>query len=250
MLLREWIGSRVFESVKESSYVIENKKYEATLIVEREDIEDDNLGIYRPLARAMADEVIAFYNRNIASLLKNGFSTLCYDGQKFFDLSHPVYPKTDGTGEAYEVSNIYGDPKATETPWFLLSLIGSLKPVILQQRTIPELEEITDSKNETVFLKDQYLYGIRYRGSFGYGFWQQAVASREPLTAASYEAARLQMRQFKRDGGDPLGIVPTHLVVCGDQESAGRKILEAQLIDGGVSNTNYHTAELIVSPWL
>ena len=247
--LREWVGDRVFEHIKSSSYVIENKRYEATLNVEREDIEDDNMGMYRPMARAMADEMIAFLNRNLAALLKDGFINVCYDGQKFFD-EHPVYPKADGTGEAVNVSNIYGDTEAEGPPWFLLSLGGSLKPFIIQQRTTPEFEHITDTQNSTVFMKDQYLYGIRYRGSFGYGFWQQAVASREELTAGHYEAARLMMRQFKRDGGDPLGIVPTHLVVGADHESAARKILEAQLVDGGDSNVNYHTAELIVSPWL
>jgi len=247
--LREWIGDRVFENIKNSSYVIENKKYEATLNVDRTDIEDDNLGIYTPMAKAMADEFIAFLNRNLATLLKNGFNTACYDGKKFFD-EHQVFAKADGTGTASDISNIYGDPDADGIPWFLLSLSGSLKPLIIQERTTPEFEHITDPHNDTVFIKDQYIYGIRYRGSFGYGFWQQAVASKEALTPANYEAARLMMRQFKRDGGDPLGIVPTHLVVNADNESAARKILEAQLIDGGDSNINYHTAELIVSPWL
>ena len=247
--LREWVGDRVFEDIKNSSYVIENKKYEATLNVEREDIEDDNIGMYSPMAKAMADEFIAFLNRNLVSLLKNGFSNACFDGKNFFD-EHPVYAKADGTGEPSDVSNIYGDPEEEGVPWFLLSLTGSLKPLIIQERTTPEFEHITDTKNETVFIKDQYLYGIRYRGSFGYGFWQQAVASKEELTPANYEAARLMMRQFKRDGGDPLGIVPTHLIVSAENESKARKILEAQLIDGGDSNTNYHTAELVVSPWL
>ena len=41
--LREWIGSRVFEDIRASSYVIENKKFESTLKIERVDIEDDNL---------------------------------------------------------------------------------------------------------------------------------------------------------------------------------------------------------------
>jgi phage major head subunit gpT-like protein len=248
--LREWIGDRIFEDIKSSSYVIENKKYEATLNVERVDIEDDNLGAYRPLARSMADEVVAFFNRNIATLLKGGFENHCYDGKPFFDAKHPVYPKADGTGTTAEVSNILGNPGLAGSPWFLLSLTGTLRPIILQQRTAPEFEEITDTKNNMVFMKDRYLYGVRYRGSFGYGFWQQAVASKEELSAENYEAARLQMRQFKRDGGDPLGIVPTHLIVSSDNESAARKILEAQLIDGGDSNVNYHTAELVVSPWL
>jgi phage major head subunit gpT-like protein len=227
------------------------------LTVERTDIEDDNIGIYRPMAKAMADEVIAFYNRGLASLLKDGFTNLCYDGQPFFDAAHPTYPHTDGTGDAIEVSNIFelpvadgGETPAPEAPWFLLSLSGSLKPLIIQQRSGPEMEEITDPQNANVFLNDQYLYGVRYRGNFGYGFWQQAIGSHAPLTPDNYEAARLQMSEFKRDGGDPLGVVPTHLLVGASNEKAARKILEAQLIDGGDSNTNYHTAELIVSPWL
>jgi phage major head subunit gpT-like protein len=247
--LREWVGDRVFEDIKKSSYVIDNKKYEATLNVERVDIEDDNLGMCAVMAKSMADEYDAFLNRNLAALLKEGFSTACFDGKNLFD-EHKVFEKADGTGEALDVSNVFGKPESKGAPWFLLSLSGSLKPLIIQQRTLPEFEHITDTGNTTVFIKDQYLYGIRYRGSFGYGFWQQAVASKEDLTVANYEAARLMMRQFKRDGGDPLGIVPTHLVVAAANEKAARKILEAQLIDGGDSNTNYHTAELIVSPWL
>jgi len=248
--LREWVGDRVFKNIQNSSYVIDNKKYEATLNVERTDIEDDNLGIYAPMAKAMADEYVAFLNRNLASLLKGGFTNLCYDGQKFFDAEHPVYENTDGSGAASVFSNIIGDLSARGSPWFLLSLSGSLRPLIIQERTTPEFEHITDTKNDTVFIKDQYIYGIRYRGSFGYGLWQQAVASKEALTPANYEAARLLMRQTRRDGGDPMGIVPTHLVVSADNESAARKIIEAQLIDGGDSNINYHTAELVVSPWL
>jgi len=247
--LREWIGDRVFENIKNSSYVIENKKFESTLNVEREDIEDDNMGMYSTIVKAMADEYIAFLNRSLVALLRDGFSNACYDGKNFFD-DHPVFQKADGTGVSTSVTNIYGAPDAEKSPWFLLSLSGSLKPLIIQERATPEFENITDTKNDTVFIKDQYIYGIRYRGSFGYGFWQQAVASKEKLAPASYEAARLMMRQFKRDGGDPLGIVPTHLVVGAENESAARKILEAQLVEGGESNINYHTAELIVSPWL
>ncbi|MDR2136408.1 MAG: Mu-like prophage major head subunit gpT family protein [Treponema sp.] len=252
--LREWVGDRVINDIKEASYAIANRLYEATLGVKRVDIEDDNLGIYRPLARAMADEVLAFFNRNIAALLTGGFSTLCFDGQNFFDVDHPVYPNADGTGSAGSVSNyvgtLAGENADTGRPWFLLSLSGVLKPFILQQRTPPEMDEITDTKNDSVFIKDQYLYGIRYRGNFGYGFWQQAVASKAALTAANYEAARLRMLTFKRDGGDPLGIVPTHLVVDPTNEAAARKLLEMQFNTDGASNPNYHTAELIVSPWL
>ena len=246
--LREWIGDRVIKDIAEAAYQIANKKHEATLGVGRTDIEDDNIGQYSVLARAMADEVERFLNQNIADLLANGFANLCFDGQPFFDTDHPVYPNADGTGTATGVSNIVG--AGTGTAWFLLSLRGSLKPLILQQRSAPEFEEITDTRNDTVFMKDLYLYGIRYRGNFGYGLWQQAVASKAKLTAANYEAARLRMRTFKRDGGSPMGIVPTHLVVDPTNEAAARAILETQFIGGGNSNPNFHTAELIVADYL
>jgi len=248
--LREWVGDRVIKDIAESAYQIVNQKYESTLGVERTDIEDDNLGQYRVLAAEMADEVERFFNRNIARLLKEGFVNLCYDGQKFFDSEHPVFEKTDGTGSSTPFSNIVGSGNETGSPWFLLSLAGSLKPLILQQRTTPEFEEITDTKNDKVFMQDKYLYGIRYRGSFGYGLWQQAVGSKDSLSTDNYQVARERIQSLKRDGGDPLGIVPTHLVVGPPHEASARRIVEAQFLANGASNINYRTAELVILPHL
>jgi phage major head subunit gpT-like protein len=248
--MQEWVGDRVVKNMAELAYQIVNKKWESTLGVDRTDIEDDNLGQYRVMARHMADEFERFMNRHLAQLIAGGFANLCYDGQKFFDNEHPVYANTDGTGAAVNASNIIGTGMETGAPWALLCLSGSLKPFIVQQRTQPEFEEITETKNESVFMKDRYLYGIRYRGSWGYGLWQQAVGSKAALSAANYEAARLAMQTFKRDGGDPLGITPTHLIVSPANEAAGRAILARELIGGGDSNPNYHTAELVVVPHL
>ncbi|MDR2663644.1 MAG: Mu-like prophage major head subunit gpT family protein [Treponema sp.] len=247
--LREWVGARVVKDIAEGAYAIVNKKYEATLEVKRTDIEDDNLGIYRPLAAHMAFEVERFFNQSVADLMADGFNGLCYDGQPFFDTEHPVYPSPDGTGDPRGVSNILGSPGASGKSWFLVSLAGPLRPFILQQRSAPEVEEITDPKNDAVFMRDVYLYGIRCRGNFGYGLWQQAVASRLDLTPSNYEAARLVMRSFRRDGGAPLGMIPTHLVVDPSNEAAARALLEMQFSSGGGSNPNYHTAELLVVDW-
>jgi len=246
--MREWVGDRVIRNMSEHAYQIDNEKWESTLGVARTHIEDDNLGMYRAMARHMADEYARFMNRHMAKLIADGFENLCFDGQPFFSDSHPVHPNTDGSGDPADVSNIIG--AGTGKPWALLCLSGSLKPFITQRRTAPEFEEITDTRNDNVFMKDQYLYGIRYRGSWGYGLWQQAVGSKAALTTANYETARLRMQTFKRDGGDPLGIVPTHLIVDPTNESAARAILSRELINGGESNPNYKTAELVVVPHL
>jgi phage major head subunit gpT-like protein len=244
--MREWVGDRVVKDIKESAYTLANQKYESTMGLNREDIEDDNIGQYRVLAQAEADEVARWRNRKIASLLEGGFTNLCFDGQPFFDDEHPVYPNADGTGTAVNTSNIIGTGEESNPPWFLLSLKGVLKPFIAQHRMGPEFDALTDPKTDSVFMKDRYLYGIHYRGNFGYSFWQLAIGSKTALTASNYEAARLAMRRFKRDGGDPMGITPTHLVVSPGNESAARAILEKEYLAGGESNSNYHTASLIV----
>lgn len=249
--MREWVGDRVVKSMSESSYAIENKKYESTLGVDRADIEDDNLGQYSAIAQSMGQEANDFLDRKVAALLKDGFDSLCYDGQKFFDEEHPVFANADGTGTKTLVSNIFKKTASDSgSAWFLVSLNRPLKPFILQQRTGMEMESITDTKNDTVFTKDLYQYGIRWRGNFGYGLWQQALASKAELNADNFEAALAQAQGFKRDGGDPMGIRPTALVVPASLEAAARKILERDTLENGEGNINYHVVELIVNPWL
>lgn len=249
--MREWVGKRVLKDMSEASYQITNKKYEATLGVDRADIEDDNLGLYSTIAQSMGQEANDFLDREIAKLLKNGFAATCYDGQNFFDEEHPVFEKVDGTGSKKFVSNIYKkSPSDSSEPWFLLSLDRPLKPLIHQERTEMELESLTDTKDESVFMEDVYRYGIRYRGNFGYGLWQQAVASKAALDSDAFEAAYKQMQEFKRDGGDPMGIRATALVVSPSLQSAAEKILKRTVLDNGAGNINYNKVELIVNPWL
>ncbi len=248
--MRGWAGDRVIKDLKEFAYEIFNGLNEATLGVARADIEDDNLGQYRVLASSMGQEASDFYSRKTAKLLSEGNKNLCFDGQNFFDTDHPVYPNTDGTGTVQSVSNIQGSVSALGSPWYIVCLAKPLKPFIIQERVKPQFDEITSTQNDTVFMKDQYLYGIRHRGAFGYGLWQMAVASRETLNAANFEAAFLKMCEFTRDGGDPMGLVPTHLVVPASLRSAAEDILDKQNLSGGESNKNYKKVELIVSPWL
>ena len=120
----------------------------------------------------------------------------------------------------------------------------------MQERFKPEFDEIKDVQNATVFMKDQYLYGIRYRGNWGYGLWQQAVASKEALTADNFQKAYGMMEAFKRDGGEPLGLRATHLVVDSTNRAAAEEILLKQNLSGGESNINYNRVKLITCRWM
>jgi len=57
--MREWIGDRLVKNIQSDNMTITNKKYENTIEIPREDIEDDQHGLYRPLARLMGEEAAA-----------------------------------------------------------------------------------------------------------------------------------------------------------------------------------------------
>jgi len=245
--LREWAGARVVKDMAASAYQVQNKLYEGTVGVARTDIEDDNVGVYTPLFSEMGRAAKAHADQLVFALLATGESTLCYDGQNFFDTDHPVYPNVDGTGTATTVANLQA---GTDPAWYLLDCSRALKPLIFQERTTPELEAMTASNDEGVFTTDAYRYGIRYRCNAGFGFWQLAYKSKAALNATNFNAAMAAMMQVKADGGRPMGVKPTHLVVPPVLRAQALSLIEAQLTGGGDSNPNYRAVEVVVSPWL
>lgn len=232
--LQEWIGDRVIKDMKAQAYQITNKLYEATLGVKRTAVEDDNYGHYAMVAASMGEEAAQHPDRLMAALMAAGTASLCYDGQNFFDTDHPVYPNVDGTGVAATVSNYNSGGGSPGAAWYLLDTRKALKPFIFQERTKPEFEDKTNAAtSDHVFIKDQYLHGVRYRCNGGYGFWQMAYCSKAALDATNFEAARDAMTAFKGDGGRPLGIRPTTLVVPSSLRSAAENLIKKANLTGG-----------------
>jgi phage major head subunit gpT-like protein len=245
--LREWVGDRVLKDMAAQAYQIQNKLFEGTVAVKRTDIEDDNVGVYTPLFEEMGRAAATHPDQLVFGLLKDAHTVTCYDGQFFFDTDHPVYPNVDGTGTATLVSNVQA---GTGDAWYLLDTGRALKPLIFQERTQPELQALTSAQDEGVFMRDEYRYGIRYRCNAGLGFWQMAYKSKAPLDAANFNAAMAAMMSLKADGGRPLGIKPTVLVVPPSLRAAAMEIVKSERLANGASNPNFGVVDLIVSPWL
>lgn len=231
---REWFGSRVYNDVKEYGYTITNKKFENTVSVERDDIEDDLLGTYTPLFSDLGKEAAQFPDELVFGALRDGFKNLCYDKRPFFSKSHPVYIKhdaegKDGIGESTAVSNILVDDKYTGNTWYLLDTSKAVKPIIYQTRRDPSFVAKTDTKDEKVFEEGVYVFGCDMRCNAGYGFWQMAVAVKAELNAENLKKARAMMRAFKADGGKSLGVKPTLLVVPVSLEDIAESLLSRDL---------------------
>ena len=243
--MREWIGDRQIKQLGLHDYSIKNRSWEDTIRVLRDNIEDDQSGIYTPLFEALGGMAAVHPDTLVFQTLKDGFATNCFDGQFYFDTDHPV----GGVGTPVTtVSNLQAGAGA---PWFLLDTKRSLKPLIFQERKkANKLIRKDDEKDENVFSRKEFVYGVDGRYNTGYGFWQQAFGSKAALDAANFKAARLAMETFKGDNGEPLGVSPDILVVGPSNRDAGEELLIKERNAGGETNTLRGAVELLVAPRL
>ncbi len=242
--LREWIGDRVINKLKEHSFTIQNRKFESTIGVARDDVEDDNLGVYSPLFQQLGDDAARHPDELVFALLKSGFTTPCYDGQYFFDTDHPVL---DENGNTVSASNTGGGSGAA---WFLLDTNKPIKALIFQKRRDYAFTAKDNPDDSNVFMKDEFLYGVDARVNAGFGLWQLAYGSKQTLDATSYAAARTSIMSRKGDHGKPLALKPNLLVVGPSNEKAALELIKAERNSAGASNIYQGTAEVLVVPYL
>lgn len=249
---REWLGGdRVVKQLKAHKFEVENRKFESTVRIGRDDFEDDKFGLFKPMFQEMGHAAKQHPESLIFELIAAGFETLCFDGQNFFDTDHPVTDeagnaKMDG-GNPVVVSNMQD---GSDTPWFLFDTSRAIKPIIFQERVGYDLQSVTAPNDAHVFMKDEHLYGVRARVNAGLGLWQLAFGSRLPLTPENYAAARAAMMTLKGDQGRPLGVRPDRLVVPPSLETDALQVLNTETQDGGGSNVWKGTASLIVTPYV
>jgi len=205
--MREWIGERVEHSLSTETFQINNKTWENTITIRRENIEDDQYGFLKTAAADLAQTAGRLPDLLIASLMNNGHSTIGIDGQNFFDTAHPNFTISGAatTQSNYQAGS--GNPS-----WYLLDCSNVYKPFIWQKRRPFVLTPKVSLTDESVFNRSEFKWGTDGRGNAGYGLWQLAFRSDAPLTLANLNAARTLMAQWRRPDGAPMGINPTHLV--------------------------------------
>ncbi|EBP9265983.1 TPA: Mu-like prophage major head subunit gpT family protein [Salmonella enterica subsp. enterica serovar Anatum] len=258
---REWIGTRVMQQMAAHGYSITNKTWEDTVAISRDDFDDDILGIYSPIFQEMGRAAGCFPDELVFQALANADKTACYDGQNFFDAEHPVYEKVDGTGKMVPTSNLFtakvGAAGATTDytgpGWYLMDCTRVIKPIIYQNRRNPELVMQADPKTGVTFTDNQIVFGASLRSNVGYGFWQMAQMMKAPLNSDMFWEAWQAITNRKADGGRPLGLRPSVLVVPPSLEKTATKLLERELtVDEGATTTNELKGKvsLVVAQWM
>lgn len=109
--MKEWIGDREIQNLTGSDYTIKNKDFELTVGVDRNAIEDDKIGLYRPSIQMLGESAAMHPDELVYDLLASGFTALCYDRKSFFSTDHKVGKETVSnkltnklTSEAYKTA--------------------------------------------------------------------------------------------------------------------------------------------------
>lgn len=235
--LREWVGDRIVNQIGETKYNLVNKKYEATLEIPVESIEDDNTGFYTNQAEAMGKEASSFPDTLLASLIEEGFTSgLSFDDVAFFGLHN--------AGAGNEFNNLQDGLLGYE-PWVVLDNSKSFPAFFYQERKAFEIQKPKDL-TEYTFWKDKYVYGIRGRGAMGYGLPQLAFASKGLLTGVNFDSIQRKMLGVKKVNGTNVGAMPTHIIVGPANYSRAKQLFENQINSFGASNSLYGAVKVVL----
>lgn len=106
--IREWLGDRQFNSLRAANFTLANKKWESSVAIEKDHIEDDRLGMYGPVLEQLGMEAAQHPDELLITAIEAGEATACFDGQYFFDTDH-------SWGESGNQSNDLTSTAATDT---------------------------------------------------------------------------------------------------------------------------------------
>lgn len=86
--MRQWVGGRQAKGFRENGLTITNLHYEATMDVLVREARRDKTGQVMVRINEMADRAQSHWASLMSTLIINGETTACYDGQYFFDTDH------------------------------------------------------------------------------------------------------------------------------------------------------------------
>jgi phage major head subunit gpT-like protein len=242
--IREWIGDRQIHDLSAATYEIANKTFEGTVGINRDKIEDDQIGLFTPVAAQLGQTAAEFPDLLTFGLLKRGDSAVCFDGQYFFDTDHP------GFNEAGGVISVANMQPGAGPAWYLVDDTNVMRALVYQKRRIFKLTSLDNLNDPEVFKKNRFVWGVDGRCNVGFGMWQLAYMSKATLDAGNYAAARASMGSIRKRNGEVISIRPRLLIVPPSLEAQARAVVLAAINAGGATNVWANTAEVLVVPHL
>jgi phage major head subunit gpT-like protein len=232
--MREWKGSRIITSIARTSYEIVAKKFEKTISIPVEAVEDDNLDVYMPAMRQLAVQVGRWRSQQIHLAIEaNG---LAYDDVAFFATTHQE-----------QGANAANYTAGANPAWYVLDTSKPIQPFIWGEYIAPKVTPRTAPDDPHVFDRDEYIYGARARGGPGYGLWQSAYKSKTALDATNFESVVTAMRARRDDYNESLDITPDTLLIPPSLEWDAKRLFGRATTTDGAENIHEGGIKIIVS---
>lgn len=134
-VFREWIGGRQAKGLASNALTITNKHYEATLEIAVKDARRDKTAQIEARVQEFADRSVTHWASMLSTLLLNGASTLCYDGQYYFDTDH-VEGKSGVQSNTIQVdisalpALVHGAPAAPSIEEFQQAMLAGIAQIL------------------------------------------------------------------------------------------------------------------------
>ncbi len=106
--VKEWFDERQYDNIAAYNFTVTNRDWESTITVDRNIYDDNRLGQVKPRVQELGFAVRQHQDQLVFhDTLVNGHTTLCFDGQNYFDASHPI-GQTGNTQANYGVLPLDG----------------------------------------------------------------------------------------------------------------------------------------------
>jgi len=133
--MREWIGGRQAKGLTTYGITIENKDFEATLEILRKDLRRDKTGQVMVRIAELATRTITHWASLLSTLIQAGESSVCYDGQYFFDTDHSEGDSgTQSNDIQVDISalpaSVHGSTTAPSVEEFALCVLKGIETIL------------------------------------------------------------------------------------------------------------------------
>jgi phage major head subunit gpT-like protein len=88
--MKELLGEFSIDKIKLQSITINTKRFYDAIQMNRDDLELDRLGLYRPHIQALAESYRRHRHKLVIETLESGWTSNSYDGVSFFNDAHPL----------------------------------------------------------------------------------------------------------------------------------------------------------------
>lgn len=175
--MREWIGGRQAKGLRTNDLTIVNAHYESTLEVRVRDARRDKTGQILARVNEFADAGLTHWASLLSTLLLNGPSAVCYDGQFYFDTDH-----SEGASGS-QSNDITVDISAL--PAAVHGVVTAPSVEEMQQSILQGIAQILSFKNDQGEPVNEM--ATRFRLMVPVGLYMQAVAATSILSTAALQ---------------------------------------------------------------